>query len=126
MPTEWELQYQKGETPWEKGAPSPGLVDFLAAEPIRGHVLVPGCGFGHDVRALAATAGEVIGLDLAPSAVEAAERVPKVRAERYVVGDLFALPPNMRRAFDWVVEHTCFAPSIPRCALPTWKPSPAP
>ena len=30
MPTDWEAQYQKGETPWEKGAPSPGLVDFLA------------------------------------------------------------------------------------------------
>ena len=30
MPTDWEAQYQKGETPWDKGAPSPGLVDFLA------------------------------------------------------------------------------------------------
>src|ERR1700678_1457302 len=100
MPTDWELQYQKGETPWEKGAPSPGLIDFLAAEPLRGRVLVPGCGFGHDVRALATTADEVIGLDLAPSAVEAAERPPKVAAERYVAGYLFALPTEMRGAFD--------------------------
>lgn len=108
MPTDWEMQYQKGETPWEKGAPTPGLVDFLATEPIRGRVLVPGCGFGHDVRALAATADEVTGLDLAPSAVEAAERLPKVGTERYVAGDLFALPREMRGAFDWVFEHTCF------------------
>ena len=63
MPTDWEAQYEKGETPWEKGAPSPGLVDFLATEPVCGRVLVPGCGFGHDVRALAATAQEVVGLD---------------------------------------------------------------
>ena len=108
MPTDWESHYQQKDTPWEKGAPSPGLVDFLAAEPVRGRVLVPGCGFGHDVRALAATADEVVGLDLAPSAVKAAERLPKVGVERYVQGDLFALPPAMRGAFDWVFEHTCF------------------
>ena len=29
----WENRYQTGDMPWEKGAPSPGLVDFLAAHP---------------------------------------------------------------------------------------------
>ena len=29
----WEARYQTGDMPWEKGAPSPGLVDFLAAHP---------------------------------------------------------------------------------------------
>jgi SAM-dependent methyltransferase len=108
MPTDWEAQYQKGETPWDKGAPSPGLVDFLAAEPVTGRVLVPGCGAGHDVRALAKTANEVIGLDVAPSAIAAAERFLRVGPERYELGDLFALPPHLRGAFDWVWEHTCF------------------
>ena len=48
----WEARYQSGDMPWEKGAPSPGLVDFLAAHPdlARGTVCVPGCGTGHDVR----------------------------------------------------------------------------
>ena len=108
MPTDWENQYQIGETPWEKGAPSPGLVDFLAAEPVRGRVLVPGCGLGHDVRALAATAEEVVGLDIAPSAVEAASRIPTVGGERYECSDLFNLPSHLREHFDWVWEHTCF------------------
>jgi SAM-dependent methyltransferase len=108
MSNHWEEMYQKGDTPWEKGAPSPGLVDFLATEPVRGRVLVPGCGFGHDVRALAATAGEVVGLDLAESAVLAAQRFPKVAHERFVRGDLFDLPVELRGAFDWVFEHTCF------------------
>src|SRR5262245_20251297 len=27
--TEWETRYQSSDMPWEKGAPSPGLVDFL-------------------------------------------------------------------------------------------------
>jgi SAM-dependent methyltransferase len=108
MPTDWEDHYVRGEMPWEKGAPSPGLVDFLAAEPVRGRVLVPGCGLGHDVRALAATAREVVGLDLAPSAVLAAEKFPRTGTERYEVADLFALPAHLRGSFDWVWEHTCF------------------
>jgi SAM-dependent methyltransferase len=108
MSSPWEELYLKGETPWEKGAPSPGLVDFLAAEPVRGRVLVPGCGFGHDARALAATAEEVIGLDLAPSAIAGARRHPTVGCERYLEGDFFALPAELSGAFDWVFEHTCF------------------
>ncbi len=31
--TNWETRYQTNDMPWEKGAPSPGLVDFLAAHP---------------------------------------------------------------------------------------------
>jgi len=108
MPTDWEDHYRRGETPWEKGAPSPGLVDYLASEPVRGRVLVPGCGMGHDVRALARTADEVVGLDIAPSAVETARAFPKVGNERYELADLFALPASMQGAFDWVWEHTCF------------------
>ena len=108
MPTDWEAQYQKGETPWDKGAPSPGLVDFLALEPVCGRVLVPGCGAGHDVRALAATAEEVTGLDIAPSAIEGAARFPRVKNERYELASFFDLPPHLRGAFDWVWEHTCF------------------
>jgi SAM-dependent methyltransferase len=108
MPTDWEDHYRRGETPWDKGAPSPGLVDFLGTEPVRGRVLVPGCGVGHDVRALAATAEEVVGIDIAPSAVAAAQAFPPVSKERYELADLFALPPHLRGSFDWVWEHTCF------------------
>lgn len=108
MPTDWEANYQKNEMPWDKGAPSPGLMDFLRGEPVRGRVLVPGCGLGHDVRALAATADEVVGLDIAPSAVKGARTFPTVGGESYELADLFALPPRLRRCFDWVWEHTCF------------------
>lgn len=108
MPTDWEAQYEKGETPWDKGAPSPGLLDFLAAEPLRGRVLVPGCGAGHDVRALAKAADEVVGIDIASAAVRLAQSYPRVAGERYELADLFHLPPAMRGAFDWVWEHTCF------------------
>src|SRR5436305_15332697 len=66
----WEDRYQSGDMPWEKGAPSPGLVDFLAAHPKLpgGTVCVPGCGTGHDVRAWAAAGFKVFGYDIATSA----------------------------------------------------------
>ncbi len=108
MPTDWEDQYQRGETPWDKGAPSPGLVDFLAAEPVAGTVLVPGCGLGHDVRSLAASAKEVVGIDIASRAIAAASALPARGRERYELADLFELAAPLRGAFDWVWEHTCF------------------
>ncbi|MGB8169021.1 MAG: methyltransferase domain-containing protein [Chthoniobacteraceae bacterium] len=118
MATDWEAQYQKGETPWDKGAPSPGLLDALASEPLRGRVLVPGCGAGHDVRAIAPLAEEVIGIDIAPSAVEAARRFAPTGRERYELANLFDLPAALRGSFDWVWEHTCF------CAIdPAMRPA---
>jgi len=111
MPTDWENRYLEGDTPWDKGEASPGLIDFLDREPLKGRVLIPGCGLGHDVRAIAAAGGaavEPVGLDIAPAAVERARSFPRAGRERYELGDLFALPPEWRGAFDAVWEHTCF------------------
>ena len=77
---DWEELYQEGDVGWEKGEPSPGLVDWLAEHGSKesGRVLVPGCGFGHDVRAWAQAGYDVMGYDLAPSAVAGSrERTPK-------------------------------------------------
>jgi hypothetical protein len=110
--TDWEQHYRDGHTPWDKGGPSPGLLDFLAnADPaVHGNVMVPGCGLGHDVRALASSKGrpQVLGLDVSTSAVESAREFPVVAGESYVVGDWFDLQPSWVGAFDWVWEHTCF------------------
>src|SRR5579859_2043797 len=72
--SDWENRYQTGDMPWEKGAPSPGLVDFLSAHPDlpKGTVCVPGCGTGHDVRAWARAGFDATGYDIAPSAVRLA------------------------------------------------------
>ena len=107
--TDWEAHYQAGDTPWEKGEPSPGLVDFLAAHADlkRGSVLVPGCGMGHDARAFAQAGFAVTGLDVAPSAVRLAkERTPTGLQIDFRLGDFLADEPH--QLFDWVFEHTCF------------------
>ncbi len=112
MPTDWNSCYRTGETPWDKGAPAPPLLEWLETPGHRlaGKVLVPGCGLGHDVRAIASAghASAVCGLDISPAALEQARRQPPVGHETYRAGDLFDLPPEFGGRFDWVFEHTCF------------------
>ena len=108
--TDWEARYQTGDMPREKGAPSPGLVDFLAAH--RGltgeTVCVPGCGTGHDAREWAKAGFRVYGYDLAPSAIWlSTERTQAagLTAEFRLADFLQDEPPFQ---FDWLFEHTLF------------------
>ncbi|MEO6184630.1 MAG: methyltransferase domain-containing protein, partial [Verrucomicrobiota bacterium] len=113
--TDWELRYQTKDMPWEKGEPSPGLVDFLAAhsELKRGTVLVPGCGTGHDVRAWAKAGFKVTGYDIAPSAIEICDEKTKEAGltATLVPGDFLNENPTQR--FDWIFEHTLFCAIAP-------------
>jgi methyl halide transferase len=52
---------------------------------------------------------DVTGLDIAPTGVaEARARYPHL-AERFVTGDFFDPPKEMRGAYDVVLEHTCMS-----------------
>ena len=96
--------------PWEKGEPSPGLVDFLAAHPglARGTVCVPGCGTGHDVRAWAKAGFEAHGFDISPSAIRICEEKTRGTglSATYQLTDFLTDPPPRR--FDWLFEHTLY------------------
>ncbi len=106
----WEQRYQTGEMSWEKGAPSPGLVDFLAARPDlpRGTVCVPGCGTGHDVRVWAQAGFDAFGCDIAPSAIRLATERTKATgfAARFQLADFLRDEPPVLS--DWIFEHTLF------------------
>ncbi len=110
---EWQRRYEENDTPWDKGEVAPALARYLREGKIAGRVLVPGCGRGHEVRAL----GElpkttVVGLDVSAAAVAQAKglaaQMSSEQEVSFVVGDFFHLPVKLRRSFDWVVEHTCF------------------
>jgi methyl halide transferase len=137
---DWNQCYIDAQTPWDKGQPSPPLREYLERHPLRaGRVLVPGCGVGHDAAFIAAQGAEVIGLDIAPLAIERARAAyPQLPAAMWRVGDLFSLDesfgpnaeagstdgtlgsssPLAEACFDAVVEHTCF------CAIePSMRPA---
>lgn len=110
---EWQRRYEQNDTPWDKGVPAPALTTFLHQKQISGRVLVPGCGRGHDVRALGAQPDtSVVGLDVSTLAIAqakelASQATPDLNVS-FIVGDFFHLPAKLKRSFDWLVEHTCF------------------
>jgi SAM-dependent methyltransferase len=105
---DWNRRYEENDTPWDKGSAHPVLRDLLTHGALAGRVLVPGCGSGHDVRELAQRGLEVVGLDVAPLAIERAEAHPPAGGENYRLADFFDLPADLRGSFDGVFEHTCF------------------
>lgn len=106
---DWDELYRRGETFWDKGAPSPPLRQYLERNPQTGRALVPGAGRGHEV-ALAVEHGlDATGLDIAPTAVAEARALYPHLADRFTVGNLFDPPAEMRGAFDLVLEHTCMS-----------------
>ena len=116
--TDWQSRYEADDTPWDKGVAAPPLLDYLSGHPMTGKILVPGCGRGHEVRALGAVAGaDVTGLDLAPTAVEQARGVAvagdSAQRIRFVSGDFLRPNPEWIGGFDWIVEHTCFCAISP-------------
>jgi SAM-dependent methyltransferase len=108
--TDWEARYQSGDMPWEKGEPSPGLVDFLAVQTSlpRGSVLVPGCGTGHDARVWARAGFNVLGVDLAPSAIRLSQEHTATAGLTAEFRQANFLDDAPSVQFDWVFEHTLY------------------
>jgi methyl halide transferase len=116
---EWQRRYEENDTPWDKGLPAPPLVSFLREKSISGRVLIPGCGKGHEVRLLGAQRDtSAVGLDISTTAIAQAKALSGLSAEKgnvtFQVGDFFNLGPDLKNAFDWIVEHTCFCAIEPQ------------
>ena len=106
---DWDQYYQKGEVFWDKGTPAPAMTQYLARQALRGRALVPGCGRGHEVALAVAHGLDAMGLDIAPTGVAEARALYPQLAERFVTGNLFDPPADLRGAFDVVLEHTCMS-----------------
>lgn len=91
--------------PWARMAPSPIVVDWLKGfRGSAGDAVIVACGLGDDAEALALHGWAVTAFDIAPTAIEwCLDRFPATTV-RYVVGDLFELPPDWMEAFGLVVE----------------------
>jgi methyl halide transferase len=110
--TDWNQRYELGDTPWEKGRAAPPLIDLLEnTNPSIwgvGPVLVPGCGTGHDVRAISALGVQILGLDLAPLALDKANEHPIIGKESYELGDFLDPAWRKGKTFSAIWEHTCY------------------
>jgi SAM-dependent methyltransferase len=110
----WEKRFALGETPWDRGATNPQLGAWLASgalQPCR--ILVPGCGSGYEVAALAAAGFNVTALDYAPVAIERTRTLletSNLKAE-LVEANVLAWQPH--GAFDAIYEQTCLCALYP-------------
>lgn len=108
----WQQRFVANEMPWDRGAASPQLATWLASgalTPCR--ILVPGCGGGYEVVALARAGFDVTALDYAPGAITfTRERLAQANVRATLV-QADALEWQSVAPFDAVYEQTCL------CAL---------
>jgi methyl halide transferase len=108
----WQDNFEAGTTPWDRGAPGPQLTTWLGTEiDVGQRVLVPGCGSGWDVAALAAFGAKVVGIDYAPAAVARTRDllIEHGLSAQVIKADVLHWSPS--QAVDAVYEQTCL------CAL---------
>ena len=115
METDWEQRYREEDTPWDKGKPAPGLVDWLNNQNIDPdtRVLVPGCGKGHDATAWAKAGFETTGMDLSDLALNDA------RKKYEALPNLAFFPGNFledtpQEPYDLIFEHTLYCAINPQ------------
>ncbi|KAI0800245.1 thiol methyltransferase 1 [Fomes fomentarius] len=124
----WDEAWKVGTTPWDAGQPQPALTALLESGtigfPRAGRALVPGCGRGYDTVSIAAILGiETLGTDIAPAAIEAAQKYIQSAAStaidkvRFEVTDFFAL--DDAAGFDLIYDYTFFV-AIPPSRRPEW------
>ncbi|XP_017608623.1 thiocyanate methyltransferase 1-like isoform X2 [Gossypium arboreum] len=72
----WEESWKQGVTPWDLGRPTPVILHLHHSGSLpMGRVLVPGCGTGYDVVAMACPGRYVVGLDISEEAIKKAKQV---------------------------------------------------
>jgi SAM-dependent methyltransferase len=107
-PDFWDERYRAGQTPWEYPGVPPALARFLTRHPAApgDTALVPGCGSGQDLAALAAAGYAVTAMDFSATAIERARaRVPAGDAVALHCADFFTctLPA---KGYTLVYERT--------------------
>jgi len=104
----WQARYDEGKTGWDRGEPNPMLARWIDQGELRPcKILVPGCGRGYEVVALAEIGFDVTAVDFADTAVQtlAAELQKRGLQASVIQSDLFSFTPA--NAFDAIYEQTC-------------------
>ena len=113
----WDLRYSANFAPWDAGKVPRQLRAFAEAFAGERRALVPGCGSGHDVRYLAETGWDVLGIDFSAAALDAARPVLGPYGDHLRQADFFA--DLGARAFPFLYERA-FLCALPRRMWPAW------
>ncbi|XP_051127889.1 probable thiol methyltransferase 2 [Andrographis paniculata] len=118
----WEKCWNEGLTPWDLGSPTPLLVHLHTTGSLpKGRALIPGCGAGYDVVAIACPERHVIGIDISESAIKKASELssgsPNAEHYSFLKTDFFTWCPS--ELFDLIFDYTFFCAIEPELR-PTW------
>ncbi|XP_026393199.1 probable thiol methyltransferase 2 [Papaver somniferum] len=113
----WDKCWEQRVTPWDLGQLTPIVLELLDKETLpKGRVLVPGCGSGHDVIAIANLERYVVGLDLSENALKRAREIssssPNAKCFEFIEADFFTWCPTEK--FDLIFDYTFFCAFEPR------------
>ncbi len=112
---DWDSAYRQkgafdGPPPWNIGEPQPELAALISAGKIRSDVLDAGCGYAELSLALAADGYTVVGIDLTPTAVAAANKAAQERNlanASFVQADITSFTGYDGR-FTTIIDSTLF------------------
>jgi SAM-dependent methyltransferase len=112
---DWDGAYRgesgfDGPPPWNIGEPQPELAALHKAGKFRSDVLDAGCGHAELSLTLAADGYTVVGMDLSPTAIAAANRAAQernLRTASFVQGDITSFTGYDGR-FNTIVDSTLF------------------
>jgi hypothetical protein len=114
----WDLRYEAGFAPWDAGRVPERMRRFIASHaPAPSRALVPGCGAAYEVRALAESGWDVVGIDFSAEALDAARTVLGPFRDRAIQADFFGAIAGA--PFDLVYERA-FLCALPRRLWPAW------
>jgi SAM-dependent methyltransferase len=116
-PEFWDLRYGARFAPWDAGKVPAQLRSLVASSAGARKVLVPGCGSAWDVRFLAESGWDVLGIDFSPEALAAAQPILGAHTSRIRLHDFFA--PIAEAPFDIVYERA-FLCALPRRLWSAW------
>lgn len=110
----WQERFAAGDMPWDRGEANPQLGAWLAAGALKPcRILVPGCGSGFEVAALAKAGFDVTALDYAPVAIERTRQRLAAENLKAELIEADALKWRPARAYDAIYEQTCLCALYP-------------
>ena len=111
----WQERFATGSTPWNRGAPNPQLSQWIADGTLASgmSVIVPGCGHGWEVAALARAGMQAVGIDFAASALDHCRQVLASEGLSAQLVDADVLHWQPASPVDIVFEQTCLCALYP-------------
>jgi SAM-dependent methyltransferase len=105
----WDASYLDGPAPWDTGEPQPAILRLASKSGFAGAVLDAGCGTGENALHVASLGLQVLGVDVAETALAIAREKAETRGidAEFVVADAFQLG-RLGRIFETVLDCGLF------------------